>query len=248
MLIPKVDITSSESLNENLSNSLLTFISHIGILGVVLLKVKDLSSEKETSSLSIVQSAISMTACYIDGLDIDDDVLATNLLNNGARVVFFNYNKENEIDESQKRVLSLLPRDRVGLSCAELTDLTISSVQKIVEQSREYTSNFLFRLPADSNFASIAAIKEKAKEIEKGLSVLISFLLVNNETEKEVSVIGSTTECFNSVFYPKIQTTLPDDSVLTSPSPVSDQSIVTVDYVTAYIACLSSDRLDGLEI
>jgi hypothetical protein len=90
-LISAVVIPDSQSLSkdEALSSSLLAFISHIGITGNVFLSTQDIAADKEVLSLEIVLSAIELTACYIGGLDIDNDELATKLLDKGARVIFF---------------------------------------------------------------------------------------------------------------------------------------------------------------
>ena len=141
MLLPLVDIPLSASVNEASSAALLTFISHIGILGPVLLKVHDVSTEKENAALQLLESAISVTPCCIDGLSIDGDELATKLLDKGALVVFFNSSTEIEL---QSKVLKSLPRTRVGLNCAaEAISLVI--MLETVDRFREYSGHFLFR-------------------------------------------------------------------------------------------------------
>ena len=141
MLIPIVDIPLSGSLNEEVSASLVTFISHIGILGPVLLKVQNISSEQESLSLELVQSATQSTACYVEGLSIDNDDLATKLLDRGAHIVFF---KTSDEEALQSKVLASLPRTRVGLNCSADT-ITVANMLDIVGKSREYSGNFLFR-------------------------------------------------------------------------------------------------------
>ena len=141
MLIPIVGIPLSESLNEETKATLVTFIEHIGILGPVLLKVQDIFAERESSALELVQLAAQSTACYIDGLSIDNDELATKLLDKGAHIVFF---KTSDEDMLQSKVLSSLPRNRVGLnSSADV--ITLANMLEIVQKCREFTGNFIFR-------------------------------------------------------------------------------------------------------
>jgi phosphoribosyl-AMP cyclohydrolase len=241
-LISAVVIPDSESLSQDeaLSSSLLGFISHIGITGNVFLSTQEIATEKEVLSLGIVLSAIELTACYIGGLDIDNDELATKLLDKGARVVFFNNVDENEL---KMKVLSSFPRDRVGLSSLK-DEVTVSTLQEVVTECREYTSHFLFRLPISND--SIVEIKAQAKVLaSKGTNIQISFLLTNNETAEQAVMIGSFHEYINSVFCPIIQTT--SEEPLVMKSPYSKSSIIAnIDLVDAFFGCLKSDRPDGL--
>jgi hypothetical protein len=142
MLIPLVDIPASATMVESSTNALLTFISHIGILGPVMLRVPDISDEREASALKLVESATNATACYVDGLTIDGDELATKLLDKGARAVFFRISAEEKL---QSMVMSSLPRARVGLNCTTETTLTLANMTEIVTKCREYSGHFLFR-------------------------------------------------------------------------------------------------------
>jgi hypothetical protein len=142
MLIPLVDIPASATMVESSTNALLTFISHIGILGPVMLRVPDISDDKEALALKLVESATIATACYVDGLTIDGDELATKLLDKGARAVFFRISAEEKL---QSMVMSSLPRARVGLNCTTETTLTLANMTEIVMKCREYSGHFLFR-------------------------------------------------------------------------------------------------------
>lgn len=141
MLIPVVDIPSSASLTTENTATLLTFISHIGILGPVLLRVSDITVEKETLALNLVESATASTACYIDGLTFDNDDLATKLLDKGARVLFFDETAEREL---QATVMKSLPRSRVGLNCT-MKVFNVSKMLETINECREYSEHFLFR-------------------------------------------------------------------------------------------------------
>jgi hypothetical protein len=240
-LISAVVIPDTQTLrkDEALSSSLLAFISHIGITGNIFLSTQNIAAEKEVLSLDIVLSAIELSACYIGGLDIDNDELATKLLDKGARVVFFNNVDEIEM---KVKVLSSFPRDRVGLS--SLTDeVTVNSLQDIVTNNREYTSHFLFKLPSSKD--SIVEIKALAKVLaSKGTSIQISFLLSNNETAEEAVSIGSFHEYINTIFCPIIRTTSEEPLEIRSPSSTSN--IANIDLIDAFFGCLKSDRIDGL--
>lgn len=241
-LISAVVIPDSESLskNETLSSSLLAFISHISITGPVLLSAQDIAAEKEILSLGVVLSAIELSACYISGLDIDSDELATKLLDSGARLVFFNNIDEKEL---KAKVLSSFPRNRVGLSSL-IDEVTVSSLQEIITECRENTSHFLFRLPSSPD--SIVEIKAQAKAIaSKGINIQISFLLANNETSEEAAIIGSIHESISTVFRPIIQTTSENPSIIRSPYS-NNEKIAEIDLVETFIRCLKSDRPDGL--
>ena len=141
MLIPIVDIPLSESLNEETKAALVTFIEHIGILGPVLLKVEDIFAECESSALELVQLAVQSTACYIDGLSIDSDELATKLLDKGAQIVFF---KTSDEELLQSKVLGSLPRNRVGIN-SSANVITLANMLEIVQKCREFSGNFIFR-------------------------------------------------------------------------------------------------------
>jgi hypothetical protein len=141
MLIPIVDIPSSASLTTENTTELLTFISHIGILGPILLRVSDIAVEHEVAALQLVESATALTACYIDGLTFDNDDLATKLLDKGARILLFKATSEIEL---QATVMKSLPRNRVGLNCTGEV-ITISKMLETVNAFREYSEHFLFR-------------------------------------------------------------------------------------------------------
>jgi hypothetical protein len=142
MLIPLVDIPASATLIESSTDALLTFISHIGILGPVMLRVPNISDETEALALKLVESAANATACYIDGLTIDGDELATKLLDKGARAVFFKVSAEEKL---QSMVMSSLPRARVGLNCTAEMTVTLAHMTELVKKYREYSGHFLFR-------------------------------------------------------------------------------------------------------
>ena len=141
MLIPAVDIPSSSSLTTENTAALLTFISHIGILGPVLLRVSCIPVEYESPALNLVESAAASTACYIDGLTFDNDDLATKLLDKGARVLLF---KETPEKELQATFMKSLPRNRIGLNCTSKV-ITTSKMLETVNECREYSEHFLFR-------------------------------------------------------------------------------------------------------
>ena len=141
MLIPAVDVPSSAFLAAENSATLLAFITHIGVLGPVLLRVTDDTLEAESLGLSLVESAVALTACYIDGLGFDSDEVASKLLDKGARVLLFKATTEKEL---QSTVMKSLPRARVGLNCTSEV-ITVSKMLETVNECREYSEHFLFR-------------------------------------------------------------------------------------------------------
>ena len=156
MLLPLVDIPPSASVNEASTAALLTFVSHIGILGPVLLRVGDVSTENENPALQLLEAVTSATPCCIDGLSIDGDELATKLLDKGALVVFFKSSAEIEL---QSKVLRSFPRTRVGLNCADEA-ISVVTMLETVDRFREYSGHFLFRsvkVMRDTSFVSIPA-------------------------------------------------------------------------------------------
>lgn len=70
MLISLVDIPSTDSLDNKQSTAILNFITHIGILGPVLLNargISNLSKEEDSLSMNLICSATRSTSCYITG-------------------------------------------------------------------------------------------------------------------------------------------------------------------------------------
>jgi hypothetical protein len=142
MLIPLVDIPVSSEISDAKTLALCDFVSHIGILGTVLIRPPSgVSQESESAALETLSKAIGQAGCYVEGLSIDDDDLATQLLDKGTHIVYFTNSEEKEL---QKKVLKSLTRARVGVSVMDAV-ASVDSMQNVIDEYREYAGHFLFR-------------------------------------------------------------------------------------------------------
>jgi hypothetical protein len=141
MLIPLVDLPVSPVVEADKNAQLLDFVGHLGIMGPVLLHSESTSNESESASLEVLKAAINRTGCYIEGLTIDDDELATQLLDRGAHLVYFANGSESEL---QKKVLKSFSRARVGVSDVDKI-ASVESMTSVIEEYREFSGHFLFR-------------------------------------------------------------------------------------------------------
>ena len=258
MLIPVVDMVAptSSTLDVQLSSSMLNFVGHLGILGSVMLNIQNIPAQGGETLIEVVRLATNEAAIHVVGLEIDHDDLATKFLDKGVHVVYFNRSVE-EVD-LQIKVLQSLPPIRIGLNCVA-ESVTLKSLTDTIFQYKDHCSNFLFKLPPLDDldaWRSITAIREKAMKIA-ATGIHISFILPLGSSERDASLLGSFHENINTVFYPKLITTLPDTPVIRSPVPHKDATIaeameqnledqIELDYIAAYITCLKSDRPDGL--
>ena len=256
MLIPAIDIPIPTELGASDGSKVIDFIHQLGILGPVLLRLFNTNGEVfEKFIAELVSYAAEKSAIHIDGLDVDNDDLATKLLDKGAHVVYFNWSAEKDL---LRKVLQTLPKSRVGLSCiADVVSLEMMT--SAIGEFGECAGHFFFQLPplADTEaWKEMTAIRQQAKTLAaKGAR--INFMLPVGVTESDVTILASFNDNVNAVFYPKIVTTLPDKPVIKSPYPHNEKTIATantlglqdkidLDYVSAFIGCLRSDRPDGV--
>lgn len=259
MLIPLIDVTESAiCTTDAASTELMTFLGHLGVLGPVMLRVDDVTVGLDNDSfLNYMKKAACEAALHVDGLQLDNDELVTKLLDNGCHVVYFQDNRlEHDL---QVQVLKSFPKSRVGLNC-EQHSLTLASMMDMVGRYQEYAGHFLFRMPTLSDSQTLqemAAIRQQAKVVA-ATGVRINFLMPLGSSEADLVTLSTFHENINAVFLPKLVTTLKDRPVIKSPYPstiavVADAETrqiapdnIEVDYIGAYIACLRTDRPDGL--
>ena len=261
MLLPLVDITEAavRSGDATTAIQLLPFLAHLGILGPVLLRFQGgISSTGDDESLvSFMKQAANDTALHVQGVQLDNDELVTKFLDNGCHVVYFDRSNEENL---QTQVLKSFPKNRVGLNC-EQDVLTLAHMIDIIGRYQEVAGHFLFRIPilTDSQtLQDMAAIRQQAKVVA-ATGVKISFTMPVGSTPTDLATLSTFHENnINTIFHPKLVTTLPDTPIIKSCCPLSPSTLaeaeklqipieaIETDYFAAYIACLRTDRPDGL--
>ena len=242
---------------------LLQFVAHVGVLGPVLIRFDgglSASASDDAALIAGMKQAAGEAALHVQGLKLDHDELATKLLDNGCHVVYFDQSDDEHA--LQLQVLKSFPKARVGVNCSGATTaVTVASMVDIVGRFQEVAGHFLFRMPAltdgPSAVQDLAAIRQQAKVVA-ATGVHVSFLLPLGSTEADLAMLSTFHENVHAVFYPKIVTTLGDTPVIRSPYPPSAPLLaevaaanvsldaLEVDVVGAFIACLRTDRPDGL--
>ena len=260
MLLPLVDITEAAVRSGDATTvQLLPFLAHLSVLGPVLLRFQGgISSTGDDESLvNFMKIAANDIALHVQGVQLDNDELVTKFLDNGCHVVYFDRSTEENL---QTQVLKSFPKNRVGLNC-EQDVLTLAHMIDIVGRYQEVAGHFLFRMPilTDSQILQdIAAIRQQAKVVA-ATGVKISFKMPVGSTPTDLAMLNTFHENnINTIFHPKLVTTLPDTPVIKSCCPLAASTIaeaetlqiaidsIETDYFAAYIACLRTDRPDGL--
>ena len=260
MLLPLVDITEAAVRSEDATTAqLLPFLAHLGVLGPVLLRFQGgISSTGDDDSLvNFMKKAANDTALHVQGLQLDNDELVTKFLDNGCHVVYFDRSTE---DSLQTQVLKSFPKNRVGLNC-EQDVLTLAHMIDIIGRYQEVAGHFLFRMPTltdSQTLQDMAAIRQQAKVVA-ATGVKVNFKMPVGSTPSELALLSTFHEHnINAIFYPKLVTTLPDTPVIRSSCPLAASVVaeaetlqiaidsIETDYFAAYIACLRTDRPDGL--
>ena len=140
MLIPSLAIAGEASINEADNLSLIDFATRVGLLGPILLRLP-IAFAGEENVLSLISTILAVTPTLIDGFEVDNDEIVTQLLDCGLNVAFFNLTSEQQL---LKQVLKTLPRSRVGISVRS-TPSTLESIQSILQEFRELAGYFMFR-------------------------------------------------------------------------------------------------------
>ena len=260
MLLPLVDITEAAVRSGDATTvQVLPFLAHLSVLGPVLLRFQGgISSTGDDETLvNFMKKAASDTALHVQGVQLDNDELVTKFLDNGCHVVYFDRSTEENL---QTQVLKSFPKNRVGLNC-EHDILTLAHMIDIIGRYQEVAGHFLFRMPilTDSQtLQDMAAIRQQAKVVA-ATGVKISFIMPGGTTPIDLATLSTFHENnINTIFHPKLVTTLTDTPVIKSCCPLVPSTIaeaealqipvdaIETDYFAAYIACLRTDRPDGL--
>lgn len=243
MLLSCIDIPSVSEQTEEKNKSFLDFINHMAILGSVLLNLPHDYSTESVAENDYIKTIVSSKSCFLDGLTPDQDAAATKLLDAGLHVVFFNVFPSSESSDTLdhkvlREILSTFPRSRIGLILPN--DPTF--VSKLVQEYRDIVGNFLYKLKtADTEEENYLTTASNAMELQASSDYSIQFYFrFHADTANMDSVVKVATKCdpaLNAVIYPSVAKTPADSAVDTQSS---------IDYVDAFIACLVTDRPDGM--
>ena len=239
---------------------MLTFLAHVGVLGPVMVRFDgglSLAASDDAGLVAYMKQAAGEAALHVQGLKLDHDEFVTKLLDNGCHVAYF---EQSDDENLQLQVLKSFPKARVGVDCSGSAGaVTVASMVDVVGRYGGVAGHFLFRMPSmdGPGLQDMAAIRQQAKVVA-ATGVHVSFLLPPGSTEADLAMLSTFHENVNAVFYPKIVTTLADKPVIRSPFPPSaavlaeaaaanvSADTLELDVVGAFIACLRTDRPDGL--
>lgn len=254
MLIPTISVPAHNSDVDN--DHLMTFMDKLSVLGPVMIDIETRDEDRVKQLMRTVidkTNSNSLSPCYLQGLDMDQDALATSLLDAGLHGLFFNYPTIGGDAELEifKKVLRTFPRARVGV-VAQIQPITtsklIANIESIITANRSSAVHYYFRFsscPQEILYEVVAAIKvliEKTTCAHDNIQVYI----------------GLPSECYeSSKDATKIATTMSDNTMhaVFKAKPFGTTSIGNGDYssaaegidiLSAFIACVRSDRPDGL--
>jgi len=248
MLIPLVALPSSSEdvvLEERVS--LLTEIHRLSLLGPCLLSL--LQSSDLGSALDLIMECLSNKyELHLEGLNVDQDELATRLLDKGLRVVYF-AQASSEEEELQRRVLQSLPRSRVGLviTIGSFDDIAKEQekVRDAVQTSRAFVSYFLIKLDGG---------KQDEGELVNSMVAFVKSLIAPPEADGESIHVCLSLPSFlsDAAVATRVGTAVPESiHAVFAPAPIcaspsSSSAAAKIDFLSAYIGALRSDRPDGL--
>ena len=281
MLIPNVTFGPTR-IDDIDDDRVLDFANKISVLGPIIVSIEDLQNPTEQlKNKGLVQRVIektnanSLTPCYLEGLAIDQNVLAMELLDEGLHGVFFKQPAATDVVELAllAKVLSNFPRARVGVvllvspaMAAGPPQAMADYIEETIAASRAHAIHFFVQAPTASQQALDAIVATAKKLVEKSSSPMDNVHIYLGvppafyDSTKVAAKISTTMSdnTIHAVFRPKFFT----DAAI-SPSPVSAAAPASsssgqhaapdaagaedgIDALSAYISCARSDRPDGL--
>lgn len=166
-------------------------------------------------------------------------------LDAGLLVAFFDYN--NDDYEIFQKVLSSLPRLRVGINYNMNSNLTIDIMNEIIDKNHLICSNFSFNLPMLDDDVLTSILKNGFKKISE-YNITIYFNIDNDTyNESQIARIGASSHdsnAINVVFKSQIYTNIADPPRYCD--PYDHNSDKNKDIIDIFMNCLRSDRPDNL--
>ena len=278
MLIPAITFGPTRA-NDVDDARVLEFLDKISVLGPVIVSIEDLdenATEQEANRLLLKRiidktNTNSLTPCYLEGLKIDQDELATQLLDAGLHGIFFRQPAPAETLELEllSKVLASFPRARVGVSvhisealAAGPAQAVAEYIERVVAANRANAIHYYVQVHTSSQQV-LEAVRDVAKAlVQRSTSLLDNVQLylgippaLPRSTKMAAKISTSTTDnTIHAVFRPR---PLTDPAATSSSSSSSSNSGSAgeggidlpedgVDTLSAFISCIRSDRPDGL--
>eukprot|EP01038_Epipyxis_sp_PR26KG_P009763 gene9763-13134_t len=221
------------------------FISHIGIIGPVLIvdSCTD-ASYNPTNLIAIIRTA----SCMLISSNISvssQESLVTSLLDNGLAVLFMNISVN---DEDFNEKLSTFPRSRIGLILSNKLD----KLKNEISNYRDLVGHFVYNYQtseSDSFENIISYLKEQQIVGPFSFQVYINNL-DNGLDESKTIQLATMTESSHVMVNARFATNLIEKPILTNPLYDLNSSVKgsssDLDLVDLFIGCLRTDRVDGM--
>lgn len=242
MLISSLDLPQTYDAEALASEeAFIQFCNKVGLVGPVMFNVADRTTDDE-AILRYLSRVNRNVSCYAGPFAIDADEHVTKYLDAGLHVAFFCLSPERELF---KKVLSSLPRSRVGVyhdgpsSC--------DSIMEIISEFKYSSSYFSFALEEGCDYQELMKNLKIALSGIQEFSLQIYFRLPVTMTATEAKDIVTFQEGIHAIIPPLIE--LPGKPEAVAPGALLNPYTRTdrgIDIVSVFVACLRSDRPDGL--
>ena len=230
MILPFVTLPEKYIQSEEKNDILCAFVSHLSILGPVLLLGPGVATSEDLLMKCLYMDA-ALRRLYADGFCFSekDEESVLRLLNNGLSVAFFRMKAQDDDESVQReRALTSFPRTRVGLSqrldvSAGTNEGSIDEIdmgaglvvafqgmRSTVESNAKNCAHFLFELyagPKSDLEALAAAAKSLTRDMMSlGLTVEIYFQLVHRTNIADAVSMGmAAPESVHACVQPRLQ-------------------------------------------
>ena len=217
-------------------------VSKLSVLGPVIVEVENSAADEERvkevmTEVITTSNANNLRACYLQGLELEQDKLAEQLLDAGMHGAFFKYpTMGGDVElEVLKKVLQIFTRARVGIV---VNATSAAQVNEIIANYRSCAVHFYFNVEQPLLEQVVAAAKssiEKTTSAHDNVQVYIG-LPKRSSAITATKIAASTSDrTIHAVFKAK---PLREES--------GGEAGEGVDILSAYIAGVRSDRPDGL--
>lgn len=240
MIISAIDLPLAQAQTQDKDNELLEYLSRVSLISTVVLRLPagQVLDEPYQFFLSTI---VSNNPCFAQGFTVDDDEIATRLLDDGLHVAFFNLTDDKTL---LSKVVQSLPRSRVGIS-AHVSNFSKEFMESVVAEFGKAVGHFTFSC-SSMDPALLKAAKDLIHSSE--LAIQICFELPTGWNEASAVSIGTYTEglhCSTTVCMRDLAQSPP--KVYANPYGVTPTASVDIpDIISTLIASLRSDRADKL--
>jgi len=220
-------------------------VSKLSVLGPVIVDVENSATDEERVKEVMTEvisnsNANNLRACYLQGLELEQDKLAEQLLDAGMHGAFFKYpTMGGDVElEILKKVLQIFTRARVGIV---VNATSAAQVSDIISNYRSCAVHFYFNVDQPLLEQVVAAAKssiEKTTSAHDNVQVYIG-IPKHSSASTATKVAASTSDkTIHAVFKAK--------PLKAGAGGEESGDGEGVDILSAYIAGVRSDRPDGL--